>query len=102
MPPLSCLNDGLQISTGATLGLGNIKIDTDTILRPSAIFEYKGKKVKLTLKDEYYQQVDKDINQGISKFGNLTDGYWKLIRKLSIQYWLEWNRDNLFDIKFIN
>jgi len=54
------------------------------------------------IKDEYYQQVDKDINQGISKFGNLTDGYWKLIRKLSIQYWLEWNRDNLFDIKFIN
>ncbi len=99
IPPISCLNDGLQISTGATLGYGTIKIATDSISTPEALFIYKNYKKKLRLKDEYLKQIKSDINQGIIKYGNLTSGYWKLIRELGIKYWLEWDRDEIFEVE---
>ncbi len=99
IPPISCLNDGLQISTGATLGYGTIKIAADSISTPEALFIYKNYKKKLRLKDEYLKQIKSDINQGIIKYGNLTSGYWKLIRELGIKYWLEWDRDEIFDVE---
>ena len=40
-PPYSCLNDGIQVSTGATLGIGKIHLVNDSITRPSAVFTYK-------------------------------------------------------------
>jgi len=98
IPPLSCLNDGLQVSTGATVGQGTIRLSDDKELSPAAIFTYDDKTVKISLKPEYIQQVESDINEGIVKYGNLTDGYWKLIRKLAIKYWLEWSRDEIFEI----
>ncbi|RLD62019.1 MAG: hypothetical protein DRJ01_06855 [Bacteroidetes bacterium] len=98
-PPLSCMNDGLQIGAGATLGHGVISIANDTIARPEAIFIYNGVKKRLTLKKEYTQQVHSDISKGIVEYGNLTSGYWKLIRKLSIKYWLEWDRNKIFDVE---
>ncbi|MBI4946917.1 MAG: nucleoside hydrolase [Bacteroidetes bacterium] len=100
-PPLSCMNDGLQISTGATIGVGKIKIAKDTIFSPAAIFFYKGEKVKLTLKKEIQQLIDKDISDGIVKYGNLTEGYWKLIRKVSIKHWMELDRNKIFEISEI-
>ncbi len=98
-PPIGCMNDGLQIGAGATLGHGVISIANDTIARPEAIFIYNGVKKKFTLKKEYSQQVHSDISKGIVEYGNLTSGYWKLIRELSIKYWLEWDRNKIFDIE---
>jgi pyrimidine-specific ribonucleoside hydrolase len=98
-PPLSCLNDGLQISTGATLGLGMIELKKDTVSLPSAIFTYKGKKVKLTLKKEISDKITNDINNGILKYGNLTQGYWKLIRAISLKHWLELDRNKIFTVQ---
>ncbi|MCK5822702.1 MAG: nucleoside hydrolase [Bacteroidales bacterium] len=98
-PPIGCMNDGLQIGAGATLGHGVISIANDTIARPEAIFIYNGIKKRLTLKKEYTQQVRSDISKGIVEYGNLTSGYWKLIRKLSIKYWLEWDRNKIFDVE---
>ncbi|MBI4645135.1 MAG: nucleoside hydrolase [Bacteroidia bacterium] len=100
-PPLSCLNDGLQISTGATLGLGMIEIKKDTVSLPSAIFIYKGKKVKLTLKKEINDKITNDINNGIVKYGNLTQGYWKLIRAIALKHWLELDRNTIFEIQVL-
>jgi pyrimidine-specific ribonucleoside hydrolase len=37
-PPISCLNDDLQVSTGATLGHGTIPIAADPKPRPEATF----------------------------------------------------------------
>jgi len=99
MPPLSCFNDGLQISTGATLGLGMIEVKNDSVPSPSAIFTYKGRKIKLTLKKEVYDQIQKDINDGIVKYGNLTQGYWKLIRVMSLKHWKELDRSKIFDMQ---
>jgi inosine-uridine nucleoside N-ribohydrolase/formylmethanofuran dehydrogenase subunit E len=101
-PPYSCLNDGLQVSTGATLGMGTIHLSADSITRPSAIFTYKGHSMRISLKKEYLEKVDADINEGIVKFGLMDDCYWKLIRRNALKYWLEWDRNKIFDIEEIN
>jgi pyrimidine-specific ribonucleoside hydrolase len=97
-PPYSCLNDGIQVSTGATLGMGTIHLASDSIFRPSAVFTCKNRSVRISLKKEYLDQVDADINEGILKFGLMDDGYWKLIRKNALKYWLDWDRNKIFDI----
>jgi pyrimidine-specific ribonucleoside hydrolase len=97
-PPYSCLNDGLQVSTGATLGMGTIHLAQDSIYRPSAIFTFQDRSIKITLKNEYLDQVDADINEGIVKFGLMDDGYWKLIRRNALKYWVDWDRNKIFDV----
>jgi inosine-uridine nucleoside N-ribohydrolase/formylmethanofuran dehydrogenase subunit E len=101
-PPYSCLNDGIQVSTGATLGMGTIHLVTDSITKPSAVFTYKGRSVRISLKKEYFEKVDADINEGILKFGLMDDGYWKLIRHNALKYWVEWDRNKIFDIAEIS
>lgn len=101
-PPYSCLNDGIQVSTGATLGMGTIHLSTDTITSPSAIFRYKDRSVRISLKKEYLEKVDADINEGIVKFGLLDDGYWKLVRHNALKYWLGWDRKRIFDVEEVD
>jgi len=100
-PPMGCLNDGLQASTGSTLGYGTFQIATEKDLRPEANFVFshnQSKKIiKLKLKPMYSEQVEKDIKNGILMYGNLTSGYWKLVRQLAIKYWKEWDRRVMFD-----
>jgi pyrimidine-specific ribonucleoside hydrolase len=98
-PPYSCLNDGIQVSTGATLGMGLIRLSEDTIFRPSAVFTCNNKSIRLTLKKEYLDRVNADIQEGIVKYGLMDDGYWKLIRRNAIRYWLEWDRNVIFDVE---
>jgi pyrimidine-specific ribonucleoside hydrolase len=101
-PPYSCLNDGIQVSTGATLGMGTIHLATHGKTKPSAIFTYKNRSVRISLKKEYLEQVDADIKEGILKFGLMDDGYWKLIRHNALKYWVEWDRNKIFDIEEIS
>ncbi len=101
-PPYSCLNDGIQVSTGATLGMGTIHLATQKRVKPSAVFTYKNRSVRISLKKEYFEQVDADINEGIAKFGLMDDGYWKLIRHNALKYWIEWDRNRIFDIEEIS
>jgi pyrimidine-specific ribonucleoside hydrolase len=98
-PPYSCLNDGIQVSTGATLGMGTIHLATHSKTKPSAIFTYKDRSIRISLKKEYLEQVDADIKEGIMKFGLMDDGYWKLIRHNALKYWVEWDRNKIFDIE---
>ena len=97
-PPYSCLTDGIQVSTGATLGMGTIHLAADSEVQPKAVFTYKSRSVQISLKKEYLQKVDADINEGILKFGLMDDGYWKLIRRNALKYWIEWDRNKIFDI----
>jgi pyrimidine-specific ribonucleoside hydrolase len=101
-PPYSCLNDGIQVSTGATLGMGTIHLAARSKTKPSAIFTYKNRSIRISLKKEYLEQVDADIKEGIMKFGLMDDGYWKLIRHNALKYWLEWDRNKIFDIEEIS
>jgi pyrimidine-specific ribonucleoside hydrolase len=97
-PPYSCLNDGIQVSTGATLGMGTIHLANRRKVEPSAVFTYRNRSFIISLKKEYLEQVDADINEGIAKFGLMDDGYWKLLRHNALKYWVEWDRNKIFDI----
>jgi inosine-uridine nucleoside N-ribohydrolase/formylmethanofuran dehydrogenase subunit E len=96
--PVSCLNDGLQVSTGATLGQGSIHVIPDTIALPQAIFSYNNQSILIRLKDEYLYEIKTTIAKGIKNYGLQDEDYWNLIRQVSIKYWLEWNRNEIFDL----
>jgi pyrimidine-specific ribonucleoside hydrolase len=99
-PPLSCLNDGIQISTGATIGQGLITV-SDTLLQiPTVIFEFNKQKIKMTLNNKIARQMENDIKQGVANYG-MTDKYWLYIEELAIKYWAEFDRHEIFDIEKI-
>ena len=100
-PPISCFNDGLQVSTGATLGHGTISVSKDSPQTPKATFTFKNQTISLQLKEDYWDVVKKDIKQAIKQYGPLTDNYWRFVRECAINYWLEWSRNEIFDLKII-
>jgi pyrimidine-specific ribonucleoside hydrolase len=97
-PPLSCMNDGLQVSTGGTIGHGLITVSPDPPFQPKANFTFKAKSVCLRLKEKYWNIIRSDIRTGIELYGLNTEDYWKHVRKLALNYWLEWDRMEIFDI----
>jgi len=96
-PPVSCMNDGLQVSTGGTLGHGLISVAADENIRPEATFTFKNKTLRLKLKPEYAQQIRKDVEDAIRQYGNLTEPYWQQIRALAMKYWNEFDRHEMFE-----
>ncbi len=99
-PPLSCMNDGLQVSTGATLGHGTITVQEDSKL-PEAVFSFKDQIILIRLKDELAGKISQDIKKGIALYGLNTDEYWLYVRELALGYWLEMDRKNIFTIERI-
>lgn len=97
--PFSCLNDGLQVSTGATLGQGSISLINETVAKPQAIFTYKDQSIVIKLKDEYLADIKGVIAKGVQDYGLQDEGYWTLIRQTSIKYWLEWDRNQIFELE---
>jgi pyrimidine-specific ribonucleoside hydrolase len=100
-PPVSCFNDGLQVSAGATLGHGTISLSTDPHPTPRATFTFKNTTISLQLKEEYWDIVKKDIKQAIEQHGPLTESYWRYVRECAIRYWLEWSRKEIFNLNVI-
>lgn len=98
-PPLSCLNDGIQISTGATIGQGLITVSDSIYKIPTVIFEFNGQKIKMTLKDEIAEKIRNEIKQGIKDYGLLSEKYWIYIEESAVQYWSNFDRHNIFIIK---
>jgi len=96
VPPVSCFNDGLQISTGATVGHGLITVSDDLHKRAEAIFRCNGQCLHLRLLPEYESIVRNDINKGVTEFGH-TPSYWQYIRSLAIRYWRDWDRSVIFE-----
>lgn len=99
-PPLSCLNDGIQISTGATIGQGLITVSDTIIQIPIVIFNFNKKKIKMTLKTEIADQMSNEINRAVKKFG-MSDTYWLYIEELAIKYWADFDRHEIFTIEKI-
>ena len=96
--PFSCMNDGLQVSTGATLGQGSIHFSNDTIARPHAVFRYNNKSILVKLKDEYLKEIKTVIEKGVKNYGLQDEDYWNLIRQTAIKFWLVWDRKEIFDL----
>lgn len=95
-PPLSCLNDGLQVSTGASLGRGTISIEKNISL-PEALFFYANKRLKLRLKLTVTERIAGDIASAVKRFGNLTPAYFAEVRRLSLNHWLDLKRSDIFE-----
>jgi len=98
-PPLSCFNDGLQISSGATIGQGLITVSDSISSTPSAIFEFNKQKVRISLKQEFAEKIQEEIVYGVSNYGLLSDTYWLYIEKLAIDYWAGFDRQEIFLIE---
>jgi pyrimidine-specific ribonucleoside hydrolase len=95
-PPVSCLTDGLQVATGASLGRGTIRVVGDSPA-PEAVFFKGGSRLHLALKDEVRNRIRSDVATAEERFGPLTPEYFNEIRRLSIRYWLELDRGKMFE-----
>ena len=94
-PPFSCTNDGIQVSTGASLGRATI---TNTHLgQPEAIFIHKGKRLLLRVKPEVKKEIGKVIKKFSEQYGFRSQKYFQELDKISVTYWYEWDRDKIFD-----
>ncbi|MDR1171551.1 MAG: FmdE family protein, partial [Bacteroidales bacterium] len=98
--PVSCMNDGLQVSTGGTLGHGLISVAAGEAVRPEASFTFKDKTLRLKLKTVYAQQIRKDVEDAIRRYGSLTEPYWQQIRTLALKYWGEFDRHEIFEMEY--
>jgi pyrimidine-specific ribonucleoside hydrolase len=95
-PPMSCLTDGLQVATGATLGRGTILVaGSDPI--PKATFSKGEARLELALKNPVWIRIRSDVASAVERFGKLTPEYFGEIRRLSIQYWLALDRREIFE-----
>ncbi len=100
-PPLSCFNDGIQISSGATIGQGLITISDSVSIVPSAIFEFNHQKIQMSVKQSIAEQMQNEIKYGVKTYGLLTDKYWLYIEELAIKYWSGFDRHEIFVIKMV-
>ena len=94
-PPWSCINDGLQVSTGSSLARGTISVAH--LGKPVAIFVYKQRQVTLKVKPEIVKTVRRVIKELSGKYGFQSKRYFHELNKISVQYWLEWDRKKLFE-----
>lgn len=97
-PPISCMNDGLQVGTGASVGHGLITVAETDVPRPEARFSFKGKTLRLALKPEYARRIRDDVRRGIELYGDLTEPYWLYVRELALRYWRDFDRHEIFDM----
>lgn len=100
-PPISCMNDGIQVSTSATLGHGLITIKKTETGNVMATFYHENTGITISLKKEIAGQIQNNFKTIIAKNGLFTDEYWLQIRLLAIKYWLEFDRNKIFDINII-
>lgn len=99
VPPLSCMNDGLQVSTGATPGHGLLSVRNDTILSPTVDFTYLNRRIRLTLKPEIARMITSELKEISYVYGLDSNIYWELVRKNSVKYWLNLDRHDIFTIE---
>ena len=95
-PPLSCLNDGLQVATGASLGRGSISVEPGKS-EPAALFSKGTARLRLQLKVGITTMIQTDIREAVRTHGALTPAYWRSIRQLALHYWLEMSRRDIVD-----
>lgn len=65
-PPISCLADGIQISTGCTLGKGNITVLPDGI--PDATFSSNSRNARFRVKDSIVARISKLSPDSLEEF----------------------------------
>jgi pyrimidine-specific ribonucleoside hydrolase len=95
-PPLSCVNDGLQVATGASLGRGTITVLTNA---PAceAVFSDNVRRLRLRLKPELASRIATDLAKLANRHAGTTPAYFEDVRRLSLEHWLKFDRRTMFD-----
>ncbi len=101
-PPVSCMNDGLQVGTGGTVGHGLMTVAAVDAPRPEAVFRFKNRAIRLKLKPEYADRIRGDVQRGVALYGPDSEAYWQYIRRLALRYWAEFDRHAIFDLTVEN
>jgi pyrimidine-specific ribonucleoside hydrolase len=96
-PPISCFNDGLQASTGASLGRGTIRVAETTSPEAAAVFTFNGRKLTMRLRDGAIQKIQAELRQAVNQYGDLTPAYFAEVRRISLQAWLELDGKTIFN-----
>jgi len=96
-PPLSCVNDGLQVATGASLGRGTITVVTSGPPACEAVFRYGGGRLRLRLKAEFAKQIAADMAELVKRHGGTTPEYFQDVRSVSLRHWLNFDRKTMFE-----
>jgi len=94
--PVSCLNDGLLVSTGSTPGRGLFSHLPGPPGTVEATFEYNGRTITLRLKDEYRARIRATIQDLLAHYTLEDDAYWDGVRQLGLDIWQDWHRRDLF------
>jgi pyrimidine-specific ribonucleoside hydrolase len=97
-PPLSCLSDGLQVATGASLGRGTISNSIDLPEYPKAVFIMDSKKIRIELKQEIMKKIQTEIIRLSNQYGFGSHKYFEEIRRMSIHFWVNLNRKYMFEV----
>ena len=94
-PPYSCINDGIQVSTGASLGRGTITVAH--LNEASADFIFKDKRVTLKAKPDLVKLIGGVIKDYSNKYGFQSPRYFQELDKISVEYWFRLDRKKIFD-----
>lgn len=96
-PPVSCLNDGLQTATGASLGRGTIRVpETDSPLA-AAVFTFGEKRLRMSVRPEAVAKIQAAIRAAIQQHGDLTPAYFAEVRRISLEAWRDLDRREVFE-----
>jgi pyrimidine-specific ribonucleoside hydrolase len=101
IPPLSCMNDGIQVSTGATPGHGLLTVSQEKPFIAAADFTHKNRTIRISLNKELADRVSSELKEINFIYGLDSDIYWELVRQNTIKYWQQFDRHEIFNIEII-
>src|SRR2546425_7091028 len=58
-PPMRCVLDGIQFSSGCTMGKGNIALEPAS--EPAVTFEKEGRRLRIALKPGWREKIDEEM-----------------------------------------
>ena len=59
--PMRCVLDGIQFSSGCTMGKGNISLEPAA--EPEVTFEKEGKRLRVALKPGWRERIDREMSK---------------------------------------
>jgi inosine-uridine nucleoside N-ribohydrolase len=97
-PPMSCINDGLIVSTGSTPGrtLFTHKPAATDVVEVS--FEYNRRAVTLRIQPEYRERIKTRFRALLDQQAPGDHEYWHGVREVGLDVWENWHRRDLFEV----
>ncbi|TLZ87682.1 MAG: hypothetical protein E6K02_03035 [Methanobacteriota archaeon] len=60
-PPMRCVLDGVQFSSGCTMGKGNIALEAGS--EPAVLFEKEGHRLRVSLRSGWREKIDREMSK---------------------------------------